>query len=112
MYIPEDRTFRNQILYLPNLARDENPLRGLVFEDCRIEGPAVVYFTNCRFEQSSWDTPGDTLEPLFWIVDEGIRVGAIGMDHCEFDRCRLRNIGIAGTQDIIDMFRQNIAPQL
>ncbi len=101
---PGGRAYRLTIR-LADLARLSDGLRGLTFEECEIQGPAIIALQgSTALNGCSFD--GDA-QSLFW--DTGEReyvVGAIALVDCNFMKCRFERVGIAVPPDARDKFKQ------
>lgn len=97
---------RSQVLKPADMALTSNPIRDQHFEDCIIQGPAVITFlgetelNGCGFE-------GNT-ESILWEIDaERTSVlGAVGFENCVFTRCQFRAVGVAGNREFLNSFTQ------
>ena len=69
------------------------------FEGVEIRGPAIlapiggVSMTECEFD--------GTFDALVITVPEGsTKIGVIGLEQVAFHRCRFRNVGLIGTDEL------------
>jgi hypothetical protein len=114
---PEDlasREIAGKSLYLYDVVRDETVLsaiRGKVFRNCEIFGPAIMApvmrttFTRSAFTMTV-DNPDEVqvrTGGMFWAKDpKELQWGAIQIDHCIFEECKFMVIGIAGKPEDIE----------
>lgn len=105
------RDFYSQVVRVSDLAVTGPVIEGYTFENCLVLGPAVVaVLSDVSFESSQWVTdPGESSESLWWEVDEGHRVGAIGIRNCSFVGCVFQGVGFAGTKETIAILREGIS---
>ena len=92
---PGDRSYRNTTIRIADLAVTEDTLTDLTFENCVIEGPAVIAFVNdCSMINTT--IAGDP-DSVLWVLppEREYIVGAIGLVRCTIAGCRLQRIGIA-----------------
>ena len=96
---------RNKVVRLADLAIAADEIAEQVFEDCEIVGPAVIVPTGSQFRDCTWE--GD-LDALLWRLAPGQNrvIGAIKVSNCLFERCRLRRIGVAGTDEALETFKR------
>lgn len=99
-----DKRYSERVIWLPELARDEDILDGFVFNDCHLGGPAVlVLLDNVTFSNNNLQ--GER-EALLWEIPPGRTniIGAIGLRNSTVDGCTLTRIGIAGNRDLLRNF--------
>ena len=107
-----ERELRGKVLRLTDLLDGRPIISDRVFVDCDIYGPAVLLpnATSVTMRQNVFfaDAP---LDSLFFVLPSGrsLSDGMIGVENCVFDRCRFINVGIAGTQQAVDLFRKAFA---
>ena len=105
---PSDRTYRSQTVRLADLTVISDLIENVTFENCIIEGPAVIALMgqgtlrDCGFD-------GD-LESLIWIVpaEREKVIGAIAMIDCTLVGCTLRRIGLAVPEADLDHIRRGL----
>lgn len=92
-----------RLVQIALLADERSMIENQVFEDCEIRGPAMLALVG-QFEMSNCVFDG-TFDSLFFEVAEGRHVlGVIGVRGVAFRRCRFVNVGMLGTQDMIQAF--------
>ncbi len=103
-----DKTYESRVVRLSELAGDEAVIRGFVFIDCEVRGPAIIYPHNCNFVQGSITGPADA---VLWEIplERTYVIGAILVEDCTFERCRFTSVGFAGNPDFIAMMRNEVA---
>lgn len=82
-----------------------NLIEGRTFEDALVLGPAVILpLGGLTMEDSTID---GTPEAIFIVIaDKRPITGVIGLVECTFRRCRLQNIAIAGSAEIVENFKK------
>jgi hypothetical protein len=114
--LPDDRTFRNEVIRLGELIKDEPYLENLTFVGCLIIGPAVLLqwgppgseseFIDCRFSTLAGGPAGDP-ESMFWPLPGGVepKTGCFLMRSCKFEGCEFERVGFSGAADVLDRMR-------
>lgn len=90
--------YRRQTIRLVDLPTGENvSLQNMVFEDCLLQGPAVLW----SHDENLLD--GCLINPeMFWAVRHLVfGVGAIGLRNITFRRCRFKEVGIVVSTDAL-----------
>ena len=85
-------------LYRERLRMGQSVLTGITFEDCRIEGPAVMLVVGgCNFDGVDFGFAGGDIRTLVLrpASPSGV-VGAIPVRDCTFRRGQLFGIGYTG----------------
>lgn len=105
---PADRTYRNQTVRLADLTVVSSEIREVVFENCTIDGPAVLAMFGCEMTNSSLE--GD-LDATLWVVpaEREQVVGVVAMVNCRIYGCRLTRIGIAVPEAEVEVYRQGFS---
>jgi hypothetical protein len=105
---PAKRIYRSEVVRLAELARDRDIIEDLVFEDCHIEGPALIYLiADCSLVNSGFDAGGGPPDSVLWEVPDGsYKVGVIGLKLCTFTDCRFSRVGLVGTKADMDRIRR------
>jgi hypothetical protein len=84
-------------------------LRGRVFEDCHVYGPAVLLFgRDIKFEGNILLGP---FEAIAWEIDPSTRphvAGVIRIENAVFRRCRFEGVGFAGNSHEISLLRRSM----
>jgi hypothetical protein len=97
---------------IPKDMRALNVIRGRVFEDCTVVGPAVVYFGEGTFVKGFDFEDSGNVENVLWPVKASKgryeKVGAIGFESCQFINCHFTGVGIAGPRDLLDRLKKDI----
>jgi len=85
-------------------------VRDREFEDCLIQGPAVLLpfgegavFSECNI--TAMDARPDA---VFLEIPDGPRNGCVGLSNVTFRHCSFENIGIAGLPDDLARMREQI----
>jgi hypothetical protein len=106
--------FENEVislvdLYLTARRGGGQVVRGRIFINCRIDGPAVllsldgVYFNNCHLGSVG----GDIRKLLYKPLSDTDVTGAVPVEECVFDGCAFHAVGFTGSQAFIDTFLTN-----
>ncbi|GAB3656897.1 hypothetical protein GCM10027596_11660 [Nocardioides korecus] len=93
---PGDRHYRNQTLRIPDLAVVDDVIRDVIFENCILEGPAVlVMLGDGVMKDCTFDGIPDA-DTLIWEIppERHMVSGAIVMINCQLLGCRIRRIGL------------------
>ena len=99
--------FKGETLRLADLADASGHIVECVFEGCTLLGPAVVCLENhTLMEHNQFQHPGKPPESLFLLTPSAHPVGAIGLNRCIVRRCILKEIGITGPQEALDIVRK------
>ena len=105
------RHIKGKTLRLTELEMIGGLLVKMTFEDCHIDGPAIVVPTGGTSFQGCHIAYSATLESILWpFPSSQVVVGAIGLVDCEFKRCWIDGIGFAGPPDALDNLRKQIPP--
>jgi hypothetical protein len=96
--------YSGETIYLTQISDRGKPIEDVVFEDCRIIGPAVVGLDDCRFEGAGfW---GD-VEGAMWPMPTGRYVqGLLIARRCLFRNCTFQGIGFTGRN--LDAIREQM----
>lgn len=109
--LPPEREFRNSAIRLADLTVNTFVLEGLMFQNCRIIGPAVLLPQGTTsFMSCTWEAPG--VNALFWEIPPSRTeiVGAVAVIDTMFSACTLSLIGIAGPADLRRILEQAEKP--
>jgi hypothetical protein len=93
---PSDRHYRNQTVRLADLTVLNDVIEGVTFENCVIQGPAVVALMGQgSLTNSSFDAP--SLDSVLWVIPDARNpvVGAVALVNCHIVGCALQRIGLA-----------------
>jgi len=100
------KLYTQNVIHLPDLARESPLIAGQQFENIVFKGPAVIAilevcsFVNCGFYGF------ESIESMIWERDAGVPlVGAIGVSRCSFNKCDFEGIGFTGPREVLEMFR-------
>lgn len=79
-------------------------LSGITFDNCRIEGPAVVLVIGgCRFDNTDFGyASGDIRTLLLRPMSPNGVVGAIPVRDCTFTNCQLFALGYTGGEGFLN----------
>lgn len=101
---PADRHYRNQTVRLADLSVVTDVIENVTFENCIIEGPAVVVMQGSQVMNTNLE--GDA-EACFWIIPTGRErvIGAIALVNCAIVGCQLRRIGIGVPEADYETYR-------
>lgn len=109
-----EKVHRGETIRLADLPADVPVLVGYTFEDCTIEGPAVLMFFG---DGVTWDAPQFVVshpDAAFWELPPKNLVkpdGVIGLSGCVFRRCRFERVSIAGSAADIPNLRAALIPR-
>lgn len=100
---PGMRVYRNTDVALSDLISTESDLawiRDAELHDCVVIGPGVLMMvSDLTVSECTLDTK------QLWAIDANRGyLGGIGLDRVGFYGCRFRNVGFAGTHDILQRF--------
>jgi hypothetical protein len=85
---------------------DRPIIRNRRFEDCMINGPAVITFVGTlNLERSTLATVTDVEEVMYEVQTHGARQGLVAFLNCDFLRCRFDGIGYYGEKAELDKLR-------
>jgi hypothetical protein len=100
---PADRTYRDQVVRIVDLATTRDVLDELVFDACEIVGPAVLIPLSSQFRGCILEEPA-----ALWPIESGrYYIGAIGVRNCLFENCVFRRIGLAGDDEFLRAFLED-----
>lgn len=91
-------------LYRERMRLGQSVLSGITFEDCRIEGPAVMLVVGgCNFDGVDFGFAGGDIRTLILrpASPSGV-VGAIPVRDCTFRRGQLFGIGYTGGESFLN----------
>lgn len=100
-------SMHRQVVYPFELAKDSETsiLSDIDFDECTIIGPAVLIvlndtsITNCIFESRD----------IFWPLVVGRNYyGGIGVERCNFTKCRFVRMGLAVPEGMIEQFQRGL----
>ena len=99
-----DKHYSERVVWLPELARDEDVLDGYTFIGCHLNGPAVlVLLDGVTFADNNLQGERNA---LLWEITENRPdiIGAIGLRNSTVEGCTLTRIGIAGSREVLSKF--------
>lgn len=111
--LTEQTTFTKTALWLPSYAVPHfnagiNVIRGKVFEDCLIEGPALLLaLEGVTFEGCNMGFSKVPKNLLMRPVGEKI-TGAIPFADTRFINCRFAMVAFTGSDEFLDHFGANV----
>lgn len=103
---PADRHYRNQTVRLADLTVITDVIENVTFENCTIEGPAVLLtLGNTTLVNTALE--GD-FEACMWLVPTSRPrvIGAVVLLNCNLIGCRLRRVGMAVSEPQVDEVRR------
>lgn len=102
---PPGHHTRNTTVVLAEWAVTDDLIAGQTFENCHIQGPAVVVpLGQTVIQGCTFDGPIDAV--LWRIEDTRDRIiGAIGLENCRFYGCRFARVGVAVPEAQYEKFR-------
>jgi len=106
---PSDRTYRNQTVRIADIAVISDVVENVTFENCIIEGPAVIAMLGIgRLQDSNFE---GTADAILWIIpDDRVHViGAVAMVGCTIVGCTLRRIGLVVQESQADEMRRHFS---
>lgn len=97
------------VVRIADLASIAQPVvEGYQFLDAEVHGPAILIpLQDVHFDDVHFAIPDNRPESLLWLWDTRVRpsaVGGIGLIKCEFRRCTMVGIGLAGPPEVLDVF--------
>lgn len=100
-----NRTYRDRVIRITELAGDRGVIENARFIGCDIKGPGVIVLKDSTLSDSNLGGP--SADAVLWEIPptRPVVVGAILAQGCEFDRCTFMNIGFAGPPDLIAQMR-------
>ena len=104
---PKFTKFENQTIRLGDLVESDSPvLESVAFEGCELHGPAMLAIMGA-FTMIHCDIPIAGANS-FWEFDPALpqATGAIGVLNCSFVRCKLSNVGFAGSPEVIQYIKE------
>ena len=85
----------------------ETVIRGKTWENCLIEGPAVIWLSKSQLFHSTIIVPGSDIEPALWErASDTLVQGGIAVVECAIRNCVLRNLGFMGTRESLQRMRE------
>lgn len=105
--IPEDRTFRSRELRLADVVDEVGQLAEVVFDQCTLVGPGIVFLDGGRMDHCTIDLPLENPEAVLWpMPDAQVVYGCLKITACLFDRCRFHQVGFTGGRAQLAAFRE------
>lgn len=103
---------RGETLRLTDIPKDgtRDLIRGYVFIDCRIVGPAVIHIDHGTLSNCVINAHPLTHDSIIWPVSDSqpVIVGAVIAQNCTFENCSFEGIGFAMYQSQVDGFKASI----
>jgi hypothetical protein len=109
--IPSDRCVRRKTVKIADWADERNRISNVTFEDCMIEGPAVLATTGPRPSHIDSPTFAESSLPVMVAPDGYTTFGALGLDGVIFHRCFFRRVGITTTTEVAAKLRASVRPR-
>jgi hypothetical protein len=104
-----DKTYEDRVVRITELVDIDGLLDGFTFINCEISGPAVIVPSASQITGADTGAPADWfLWELPLVAGRIQKVGAILAQNCVFERCRFRNVGLAGPTDFVQEFQQSM----
>lgn len=102
---PADRHYRNQTVRLADLTVISDAIEDVTFENCTLEGPAVVALIGSTLTNSRLEGDPDA---IFWVIppEREAVLGAIALVNCTIIGCALRRVGLAVPEHELEVFRR------
>lgn len=97
--------YSGETVRLTDLVLSDQPsIDGVTFEDCRIEGPAVMVFEPYSGTTLSDCDLGGEPVGLFWHIpaERDYVIGGLFVRNCRFHRCTFHGVGMAGHDEFLN----------
>ncbi len=97
------------VVRLADLTVTTDVLEGLTFENCTVQGPAVlVPLDDVSFLHSSWD---GNLTSIIWTIaaTRDHVIGAVAVRNVTFTGCRFERVGLAVPEAQVDQVIRGFA---
>ena len=104
----EGKYYRDETVSIPELvAREGKVLDGFTFENCQIEGPAILLLRGTTSENN--DIQG-SVDAILWEIPQRRQqvIGAVLAQNCTLRGCDISEIGFAGWPDSMRIFKRGI----
>jgi len=98
-------TYSGMQIRVADLTRENLFIRGKVFENCDLYGPAVVYFDSSNVVDISIDLSDAPIDDILISTSNVGLSGVVGFQNCVLKNVRLIHIGIIGTPDFIQALK-------
>lgn len=87
-------------------------IEGRMFEDCVIDGPALVLVLDgTHFDGVDFGPcDGDVRGMLFRSLNGTMAVGSIPVRDCTFRNCRFHNLGFTGNEALLQTLAEQVRP--
>lgn len=92
--------YREETLFILDLARTNKVVRMCSFEDCTLLGPAVLSIAQCIEEQNTFESV-----TFLALPEEGIPSSIIQFRGCVMRRCVFRDVTLTADADRMDQYR-------
>lgn len=104
---PSDRSYRNQTVRIADLTVISDTIENVTFENCTIEGPAVLHLANGTMMRSGME---GHLDAIVWVIpdDRTEVIGAVALVNCTIVGCQLRRIGLLVPESGADRMRREL----
>ncbi|PHP27841.1 toll/interleukin-1 receptor domain-containing protein [Limimaricola cinnabarinus] len=98
------RLFSGVRVSIPSLLAISNlsSLDGCSFENCWIEGPAILWAPIISATKNQFDVPGGNVQAMFLAPRNDFIVGVVGASHLSLIGCRVSNVGFVEKEPKIE----------
>lgn len=84
-------------------------LEGRAFNDCQIDGPAVMLvLEGVHFQSTNFGPTNGDLRNILFKPMGNMGIGAIPVRNCTFTNCRFSALGITGNDDLLRMLIEQV----
>lgn len=84
-------------------------IEGRAFDDCTIEGPALMLvLENVNFDRTHFGPTGGDMRNMLFRPLGDVGIGAIPVRNCTFTNCRFLTLGITGNDQLLDMLIKQV----
>lgn len=98
-------TYSGMQIRIADLTRENTFIKGKVFENCDLYGPAVVYFDSSNVVDISIDLSDAPIDSILISTSNVGLSGVVGFRNCVLKNVLLIHIGIIGTPDAIQALK-------
>jgi len=101
--LSSERYFCRMTLRLADVIAEGGMLRDKTFEDCTLQGPAVVHFGPGFSNQDPSFTNG---KGKLFLISDRVTPGIIYIRDCRFIRCTFANVAVLATEEEVVDFKK------